>query len=170
MEERREGERRIDAALRQQLPTGNGLDVAGHVVHLFRTASSFSGATVLVDDIEARIASGEKKYGTRLKTDNGRNATLDLYQEVLDGINYSMQNILERAEFGQAAVEPYEKIFITLVNIAIDVKHLLLAREEESNRLPGSDHHCFTESIYTRVPVTAHIHVFADDRSVEKTN
>ena len=85
----------IDAALRQQLPTGEGRDVAEFVVYTLPFLDSREGIDPksLIPDIEARVASGEKKYGTRLKTNNGRNAILDLYQEVLDGINYSAQNI-----------------------------------------------------------------------------
>jgi len=120
----------IDAALRQQLPTGDGKDVAGFVVQLFGHPP-WDSAACLIPDIEARVASGEKKYGTRLKTNNGRNALLDLYQEVLDGVNYAAQNILEAAGKPDAAVvvEPYLKVFQDLVDIAIRVKKLLLAQE-----------------------------------------
>lgn len=46
-------------------------------------------------DHEKRIDWGEKKYGQRLRTNNGRNALLDAYQEVLDFLSYLMQAILE---------------------------------------------------------------------------
>ena len=46
-------------------------------------------------DLEGRAQFGEKKYGTRLKTNNGRNTILDLYQEILDAINYTKQGLLE---------------------------------------------------------------------------
>lgn len=123
----------VDASLRQQLPTTapDSVDVAQHVVHLF-TCPTYQEAGILVPDIEARIASGEKKYGTRLKTHNGRNAVLDLYQEVLDGINYSMQNVLEKAPLGSKAVEPYSQLFNELTGLAIRVKNLLLAQEVEN--------------------------------------
>src|SRR5208282_5180128 len=110
-----------DAALRQQLPTGDGKDVADYVVSLFGSPS-WNHAACLIPDIEARVASGEKKYGTRLKTDNGRDAVLDLYQEILDGVNYAAQNILENAAKGSEAAEPYIRIFQTLVDLAVQVK------------------------------------------------
>lgn len=46
-------------------------------------------------DLEARAQVGTVKYGTRLKTNNGRNAVLDAYQELLDLLNYTKQGILE---------------------------------------------------------------------------
>ena len=46
-------------------------------------------------DHEKRIEMGEKKYGQRLRTNNGRDWVLDCYQEALDGISYSAQGVLE---------------------------------------------------------------------------
>ena len=56
------------------------------------------GLDHIAEDVEARIRLGEKKYGTRLKAHNGRDAMLDLYQEVLDGVNYSKQLVIERKD------------------------------------------------------------------------
>jgi hypothetical protein len=106
----------IDAAERQKLPTGDGEDVAQEVVRLLR-ADAYTA--LLIPDIEARIASGEKKYGTRLKTNNGRNVDLDLYQEVLDSLNYSMQAYLQTGNY------EYREIFSLEVAIAVHVKRLL---------------------------------------------
>ena len=47
-------------------------------------------------DIEARIARGERQYGERLTTHNGRDALLDAYQEVLDLALYLRQALEER--------------------------------------------------------------------------
>lgn len=49
-------------------------------------------------DLEARIEMGAKKYGTRLKTHNGRNARIDLQKEIYDAIMYARQEIQERSE------------------------------------------------------------------------
>ena len=49
----------------------------------------------ITSDHEKRIEFGEKKYGQRLRTNNGRDALLDCYQEVLDSISYSAQYYLE---------------------------------------------------------------------------
>lgn len=47
-------------------------------------------------DLEARVEMGTKKYGTRLKTNNGREARIDLLQEVYDALMYARQDIEER--------------------------------------------------------------------------
>ena len=39
-------------------------------------------------DLEARARGGSKKYGTRLKPDNGRDHLVDCYQEILDAACY----------------------------------------------------------------------------------
>jgi hypothetical protein len=49
----------------------------------------------LKEDLEARAEMGLKKYGTKLRVKNGRKASVDLYQEVMDGIMYAMQARLE---------------------------------------------------------------------------
>jgi len=49
----------------------------------------------LVLDISQRADEGEKKYGVRLHTNNGRNALWDLYQELLDAVQYCRQLISE---------------------------------------------------------------------------
>ncbi len=47
------------------------------------------------NDLAGRIAMGECKYGTRLKSFNGRDCLMDLYQELLDGMAYGKQAQLE---------------------------------------------------------------------------
>jgi len=50
---------------------------------------------LLIKDIEARNAHGLKKYGTRLQTHNGRDALVDLYEELVDATQYARQVIEE---------------------------------------------------------------------------
>jgi len=83
-----------DAAKVQPMPTGNGIDVAVEAAKDIRAM----GLDNIAEDTEARIRLGEKKYGTRLKAHNGRDAMLDLYQEVLDGINYAKQLVIENKD------------------------------------------------------------------------
>jgi hypothetical protein len=99
-----------DAAKVQPMPTGNGIDVAVEVAKDLRTL----GAETIAEDVEARIRLGEQKYGTRLKTHNGRDAMLDLYQEVLDGCNYARQLVIEDKDDGM--------LFAQLVALAVLVK------------------------------------------------
>lgn len=69
-----------DAATPQPAPGGDGKTVLDYV---------------LVDLI-TRAQFGRDKYGTFLKTDNGRDALWDAYQEALDLAMYLRQAILER--------------------------------------------------------------------------
>ena len=73
--------RMIDAAKTPQPPpTGNGKEVLPHVVR----------------DLTARVEWGKEKYGTVLKTLNGRAALIDAYQEALDLVMYLKQELLEK--------------------------------------------------------------------------
>jgi hypothetical protein len=56
---------------------------------------AYIGHPEIAKDHEKRIDWGEKKYGQRLRTFNGRDALLDAYQEVLDFLSYLMQAIME---------------------------------------------------------------------------
>jgi len=51
---------------------------------------------VVLADIRERAEAGREKYGTYLKTDNGRDALMDAYQEAIDLVMYLCQAILER--------------------------------------------------------------------------
>ena len=68
------------ATKKQKTPTGNGADVTEQVIN----------------DLEARSVVGKKKYGTVLRTNNGRDALTDLYQELLDACCYMRQELMER--------------------------------------------------------------------------
>jgi len=58
------------------------------------------GKTAVFDevlkDLEARKQKGISTYGQALMTQNGRNALLDLYEELLDAVVYLKQAMLER--------------------------------------------------------------------------
>ena len=47
-------------------------------------------------DLQERAEIGKEKYGTYLRANNGRDALWDLYQELLDGVMYIRQLIIER--------------------------------------------------------------------------
>lgn len=59
---------------------------------------------ILAADIEARREFGIKRYGTELRTHNGRSALTDLYQELLDACQYAAQDYLEKPETGRMFV------------------------------------------------------------------
>ena len=50
---------------------------------------------LVIQDMIARKAQGIERYGTPLKADNGRDALVDLYQELLDACAYVRQLIEE---------------------------------------------------------------------------
>jgi len=45
----------------------------------------------VLTDLENRSKEGVKKYGTQLRTNNGRDSLMDFYQEILDAIVYIRQ-------------------------------------------------------------------------------
>ena len=67
------------AATPQPSPTGEGKVVVDCVL----------------EDIRARAEMGREKYGTYLRTHNGRDALWDLYQELIDAVMYLRQKLLE---------------------------------------------------------------------------
>jgi hypothetical protein len=107
-------EKLYDAAAPQPIPVGDGIDVA--VVAAERLKEL--GLNEIAEDIEARIRLGERKYGTRLKAFNGRDAYMDAYQEILDFLNYTMQGVVERREGCQ-------NLFDRAVSLAVDVQGLM---------------------------------------------
>lgn len=50
----------------------------------------------VLDDFKRRAEMGKAQYGTYLKTQNGRDALVDAYQEALDLCMYLKQTIMER--------------------------------------------------------------------------
>lgn len=60
---------------------------------------------LVLDDMQERDKTGLKKYGTRLRANNGRDALVDAYQEALDLVVYLRQAIEEKP--AQTASEPF---------------------------------------------------------------
>jgi hypothetical protein len=89
----------------QPAPTGKGIVVLNevlarlhdykHILEAGSTIPNLRGLDRLVDDLEARAEFGKGKYGVYLQTNNGRDAIIDLYQELLDAVMYSAQASLE---------------------------------------------------------------------------
>jgi hypothetical protein len=91
----------IDPTVVQQKPTAteDSTDVGRAVVDYLASPGGPSPTLPEVAaDHESRIAFGEKKYGQRLKINNGRNAAMDAYQELLDYLSYGMQAYLETGD------------------------------------------------------------------------
>lgn len=92
-----------DAARQQAAPTGDGDVVMDAVLQRMAEIANAPGNLYLTPDqfeavrsaLEQRAEFGQKKYGTKLRILNGRDATFDLYQELLDAIMYAMQARME---------------------------------------------------------------------------
>lgn len=50
----------------------------------------------VIADIEKRRELGISRYGTALQPNNGRNALLDLYEELIDAVMYTKQRLVEQ--------------------------------------------------------------------------
>ena len=83
------------------------------------------GCPRIAAGIEARILIGERKYGSRFKTHNGRDVYKDLLDEFFDFLNYLEQGILE-------GEEGFESLFIAVVPVVKQVEEMLNARENLS--------------------------------------
>jgi len=59
-------------------------------------AESVSVTDQVVDDLCVRREGGVLKYGTELKTNNGRCGLVDAYQEALDLVLYLRKEIMEK--------------------------------------------------------------------------
>lgn len=81
-----------------------------------------SGRGALGPDLLARRRKGIATYGTELMTHNGRNATQDKYEELLDALVYHVQ---ENLEAGKAIMDDE---FWTLRDLAMDAKKKLEAQ------------------------------------------
>jgi hypothetical protein len=103
------------AASSQALPVGDGKIVLDAVIdHLasLSAGSMLDAAAVKAvgDDLIARAEMGEKKYGTKLRTNNGRKVLVDLYQESLDGLMYAMQGRLERDDYAAVFISTFTNV------------------------------------------------------------
>ena len=106
----------FDPEAGQPLPvtTKKSVDVAVEVAEDLKKV----GFQDIAEDVEARIRIGERKYGKRLQSFNGRDTLRDLYDEVLDALNYSKQLELENLDNGE--------IFRGLTALAATVKAKLV--------------------------------------------
>ena len=88
------------AADAQTKPTGDGAIILDAVLAQLSNMTSvsslpFAAYEPLRADLLARAEMGLKKYGTKLRAQNGRSAMLDLYQEILDAVMYAQQGRVE---------------------------------------------------------------------------
>jgi hypothetical protein len=121
--ERRSSERR-QANTALAAPTGDGAVVLDFVLDRIKRMEEVGsigpvGYTALREDLIARAESGLKKYGTRLRVNNGRAPQVDFYQELLDAIMYSMQARLERTD--SISNESFELLVSLASRLAVEL-------------------------------------------------
>lgn len=75
----------------QPMPTGNGVEV-------FRVAIADCPSVSLAEALKAREAIGIERYGTTLRTHNGRDVVRDLREELADAYVYATQAGMEAGE------------------------------------------------------------------------
>lgn len=103
-QDRRAGSDRRFAINTQGPPQGDGAIVLDSVIEVIDgwlgnvSFDKRSGLAEVREDLIARAEVGEKKYGTKLRVHNGHRANVDVYQEVLDALMYSMQARLEKQD------------------------------------------------------------------------
>lgn len=94
-----------------------------------------------IDSVSAELTTraefGLKKYGTYLKTWNGRSAAQDLREELLDALMYNEQMIMENASMGDSkstAAELYG------ISIRVNLVNMLSMLEAVVRMRAGGDH------------------------------
>lgn len=75
-----------------------GLDSVGTSIQPPPKGEGKDVTDLVMQDMVERRTAGTVKYGTPLKTNNGRNALVDAYQEALDLVMYLRQAIEEQAD------------------------------------------------------------------------
>jgi hypothetical protein len=85
-----------DAATEQPSPIPGQQPVLPTVIRCMEMAD----CREIIPDLESRARMGYQRYGTYLMTHNGRDALMDCYQELLDGLMYVHQAMMERNEEG----------------------------------------------------------------------
>ena len=83
----------------------------------------------LMQDLEDRSRMGFDKYGTMLKPFNGRDALVDMYQELLDALMYNLQAMVEDPQDGQLPM-----MLGALTNLAYNLKLRIVARDTQNVR------------------------------------
>jgi hypothetical protein len=119
----------------EPVPTGDGEIVLKYVeekLHLLHVAASMQtalGPLVPPDalarlrmDLISRAEVGKEKYGTYLRTNNGRNVAVDVYLELCDAVMYSAQARMQGDKQAGAALE-------LLINIAAPLGKAIFERE-----------------------------------------
>lgn len=100
---------------------------------------------LVIADLLARSADGERKYGEPLRASNGRDVLADAYQEALDLCQYLRQAIEERSEAPAIDPEHYRLLY----SIAVSLLDGLAKMPTNSIALPEGTAEVFDEWVRT---------------------
>ena len=82
-------------------------------------------STGIVSDLLARKQLGLERYGSLLQAHNGRDALLDLYEELLDALVYARQVREETGTAGEwPGLEAIVPVYDSLLTLLIQVRRL----------------------------------------------
>ena len=77
----------------QPIPTQGKQNVTQSLVE--KLDHDIQATDAIINDLHARTQKGIETYGRPLETFNGRDAFLDMYEELLDAFQYAEQTVLE---------------------------------------------------------------------------
>lgn len=82
-------------------------------------------------DLQDRKQIGIERYGTALQAFNGRDCLVDLYQELLDGLNYAKQRLEEYDSGYEAGIDRWllQQTYANLRLNALTVRALINSQE-----------------------------------------
>jgi len=78
---------------------------------------------LVLSDMRDRIALGQERYGSKLKTFNGRDALVDAYQEAIDLVMYLRQEIEERNSAQETVLAVIEIVNVFL-HYTVSIKNV----------------------------------------------
>ena len=122
------------ATKQQPAPSGDGIIVLEQVLRRLRAMEENRSLgpiayISLVKDLKDRAEMGFKKYGTYLRTNNGRDPQVDMYQELLDALMYSTQALLE----GNKLAEVFFDVLVALsAQMAYQLREVTECTEKRS--------------------------------------
>lgn len=90
---------------------------------LWRGGAAGKLEDAVMADLQARKQLGLERYGSLLQAGNGRDAMLDLYEELQDAAVYARQ-MQEEA----AGASPADAVYAELLTLLVDVRRLRDAR------------------------------------------
>lgn len=109
------------------VPTGPA--ITPMVIDDVRVHTSFTEiADKVVVDLKARETKGIANYGQSLHASNGRDALVDLYEELLDAVQYAKQVVVENKD--DETTHTVRRVYRILWTQVLDVRDLLDEREQ----------------------------------------